>query len=87
LLLGELLKGLWFMIGGGGEDREVDDGLGGEAELIDEMDLLSKLVFAIVLVVLCSAASEFVMLSCFFHFVRRFWNHILTWKKTKKIGH
>lgn len=27
---------------------------------------------------LCSAASALLMLSCFFHFVRRFWNHIFT---------
>lgn len=31
-------------------------------------------------VVLCSAASALLMLSCFFHFVRRFWNHIFTYK-------
>lgn len=29
---------------------------------------------------LCSAASALEMFSCFFHFVRRFWNHIFTWK-------
>jgi len=28
--------------------------------------------------VLCSAASALLMLSCFFHFVRRFWNQIFT---------
>lgn len=27
---------------------------------------------------LCSAASALLMLSCFFHLVRRFWNHIFT---------
>ena len=27
-----------------------------------------------------SAASAFEMFSCFFHFVRRFWNQIFTWK-------
>jgi hypothetical protein len=67
---------LWFTTdGGGGEDNDVDDGRGGEA---DDIDLLSKFDFDIVLVVLCSAASELVTLSCFFHLVRRFWNHILT---------
>lgn len=29
---------------------------------------------------LCSAASALDMFSCFFHLVRRFWNHIFTWK-------
>lgn len=32
---------------------------------------------------LCSAASVFDILSCFFHLVRRFWNHILTWNEKK----
>ena len=32
--------------------------------------------------VLCSAASAFVMLSTFFHFVRRFWNQIFTCNET-----
>lgn len=32
---------------------------------------------------LCSAASALEMFSCFFHFVRRFWNHIFTWKTTE----
>lgn len=32
---------------------------------------------------LCSAASALDMLSCFFHLVRLFWNHIFTWNKKK----
>ena len=36
---------------------------------------------------LCSAASALLMLSCFFHFVRRFWNQILTCNREKQIQH
>lgn len=31
------------------------------------------------------AASGLVMLSCFFHLVRRFWNQILTYSNLRKI--
>ena len=34
--------------------------------------------------ILCSAASAFVIPSCFFHLVRRFWNHIFTCNHTNK---
>lgn len=40
--------------------------------------MVAVVVVAVVVVVLCSAASLLDMLSCFFHLVRRFWNHILT---------
>lgn len=46
--------------------------------------MVAVVVVAVVVVVLCSAASLLDMLSCFFHFVRRFWNHILTCSDREK---